>query len=128
MADEILSILARPAAQCAIRWDNWFILLCLLRKGGAFDRTAVRISPGSPPCRLCLRAPVSHLGSVISLTLIRSALKTQDLAAARRVHYTLALLAPRQVPALRSGPNALESKMSPSLTVGCPYCITGGFE
>jgi hypothetical protein len=69
MASEILSILARPAAQCVIQWGKWSILLCLLRKGGTIVRTAVRISPGSPHCRLGLPAHVSHLGSVIYLTL-----------------------------------------------------------
>jgi hypothetical protein len=73
MAGEILSILARPAAQCAIRWGKSSILLCLLRKSG---RVRADGSPDfarqGPPCRLCLPTHVSHLGSVIyHLDLIR---------------------------------------------------------
>jgi hypothetical protein len=57
MAGEIPSILARPAAQCAIRWGKWSILLCLLRKSGEFVRTAVRISPGKVRPADCVFPP-----------------------------------------------------------------------
>jgi hypothetical protein len=57
MAGEIPSILARPAAQCAIRWGKWSILLCLLRKSGEFVRTAVRISPARSALQIVSSRP-----------------------------------------------------------------------